>query len=473
MPLVNAENQNQKVKYSKHNSKANARFIGSVCKWGALAILAFVAVTAIPAMATNHQAAALAMIGMTIPLGLSRRGPLMDFDGRSGGGKTAEERFFSEMLASVKDIKRGQSDFESRMENVTLAMAGHQPNWRRSMAAQAISKLQNDEVRNLSFNLMIRELFRSVTQIRDAGAVVGKRLQRALGTGTSPGSSYVSEGILEQVYDALAMYGAWSTLDVIPVQKGSYKVPVKTARPLAAWIDEGTQIPDDENADGSAPTLYIKTAAALVNVSRQLLEDAEVDLTQNVMLDLMESISERLDWSFFRADGTDDTTDGGFSGIFHSGTPAVAADGGTTVEALDYTDFVRCLTTVKPAVLNRSARWWIHPTILARICAIKDLAGRSIFLPAGDLPSPGAIGSILGYPVSLGFIAPSTNTASQPVAAFGDPKAYAVGLRQDISVEASEQAKWDTFQVSFRGVVRAGGVMRDAECFSILKTSAV
>jgi len=451
-----------------HNQKKSGRFNAPIVRFGALSILAILAAALLPGLLHNPEVF-LAM-GMILPIGLGTK--FLDFDGRAGGGFMSEDDFQREVLSVVKDVKRDQHSFEARMESISAAMSGREANFRRAMAVRTISKIQTEEKLNLSFNLLFRQIFRSVEAISRAANVVEKRLNRALGTTTSPGSTVVQQGLIEEVYDALAIFGAWSTLDVIPVNRGSYKVPVKTARPTAGWIDEGSPIPDDTNQAGTAPTLLIKTAGVLVNVSKQLLEDAEIDLTQDLLLDFIEALAERLDWSFFRGTGTANSTDGGFTGIFSAGTAATAATGNQTVEDLDYTDFIRCLTTVKPAVLSRPARWWIHPTMLARVCAIKDIAGRPIFLPSSAVPSPGAIGSILGYPVSLSLIAPTTNTAGSSIAVFGDPKAYAVGIRQDIGIEAAEQFRWNTFEVSMRGIVRAGGVIRDAQSFAVLKTSA-
>ena len=457
-----------------HHSKKSARFNASIVRFGAFIILALLAAALLPGLAHNPEI--LLGIGIILPIGKGLK--FLDYEGRSGGGSLDDEgQWRAEVLKLITDAQTENRDEDIRARQFALALAGLDTNIRRAKAARALATIQSDEVLNNAFNLKMRSMFRSSSAAMEEAAMkFQKSLKSAMGrkgldTASTPGSTFVNAQLISTIYDALGTYGAWSTLDVVPVKAGSVKVPVKTARPQAGWIEEGEPIPEDENAAGTAPVINIKKAAVLLYVTRELLEDSEADLTGSVLVDFMEALSERLDWSFFRADGTADQTDGGFSGIFHSGTAAVAAGGNTTVEELQYEDVLRVLTVVKPAVLNRKARWWIHPTMLVRICAIKDNAGRPVFMPYTAVPSPGAIGSLLGYPVEMSFIAPNTNAAGQPVAAFGDPRAYAVGVRRDIELEASEHFKWNSMQVAFRGIARAGGVMRDAECFAVLKTA--
>jgi len=74
--------------------------------------------------------------------------------------------------------------------------------------------------------------------------------------------------------------------------------------------------------------------------------------------------------------------------------------------------------------------------------------------------------------VTLVGAAPSGNTAGSKVAAFGDPQSFAVGVRKDFELATSEEFKWDTFQISFRGVGRADGVGRRADGSAILTLAA-
>ena len=98
----------------------------------------------------------------------------------------------------------------------------------------------------------------------------------------------------------------------------------------------------------------------------------------------------------------------------------------------------------------------MHPHVMAYALGVKDDNGRPIFQTALEKPTHG-IGNIFGYPVKMVSAAPSANAAEAKVAVFGDPRAYCVGVRKNFEFEASDHARWNTYERSFRGVARADG----------------
>lgn len=340
-----------------------------------------------------------------------------------------------------------------------------------------IKRIQWDPELRSRFNIAVR-LAVSKTQemvpsrLRDQyKEITGK----ALGEDTSPGSLLIDDKLSSEIYDTLASYGIWSSFQVDRVGTQTTKYPVTTARPAANFVlTEGGTVADG-SFTGASVSNVVEVIAALINVSIQLLQDAEYDVTGYVMNHFAESFSERLDYACLRADGTADATNGGMTGIFNGGTAAAADQGAgadDTVEELEFEDVTRCLLTVDPIVLQRPARWWIHPQILIRMLSIKDSNGRPIFLTALESPTPKALGSILGYPVTPSLAAPSTNTASQKVAAFGDPAGLVVGIRSDYTFDASDHFRWNTLERSFRAYGRAGVKVRRALSFAILTLGA-
>jgi HK97 family phage major capsid protein len=249
--------------------------------------------------------------------------------------------------------------------------------------------------------------------------------------------------------------------------------PVKTARVNAQWLtSEAVAIPDDTNEAGSTMTLTVLPNAVLLNVSRQLIEAAEFDVTAVVMEDFQQAWNLRLDTAAFTGNGTGDGNNGGFTGVFNAGIKAVAAPGNTSVSGLDFDDVTRVLTTVAPVVLKRKPCWWMHPQMLVRMMGIKDNNGRPIFLGSLEAPSYGAIGTILGYPVVPVMAAPNTDGAGQLVAAFGDRNGQVVGVRDDFVFESSDHYRWNTLERSFRAYGRAATGCRQANAFAILQTAS-
>jgi HK97 family phage major capsid protein len=332
-----------------------------------------------------------------------------------------------------------------------------------------IQRIVNDPEKRARLNLAVRLAVDRNGDMRPAC----EPLARAIGEDTGEGSTLIIAQLFKEIYDTLAQYGDWSTLGVRRLGTKVTNFPIKTARVAAQWLTtEAAPIPDDTNEAGSTMTLTVLPNAVLLNVSRQLIEDAEFDVTAMVMEDFQQAWNLRLDTAAFAGDGVADGNNGGFTGLFNAGNKATAAQGNTTAGTLDFDDVNRCLTTVAPVVLKRKPRWWMHPQMLVRMMGIKDNNGRPIFLGALEAPSYGAIGTILGYPVVPVMAAPNTDGPGQLVAAFGDRSGQVVGVRDDFVFESSDHYRWNTLERSFRAYGRAATGCRQANAFAVLQTAA-
>jgi len=373
------------------------------------------------------------------------------------GRLTRETRGAIDDLTQVKNQVESLDATLAALKKVQVALAHEQ----RSAVGDPRQRILASDEKRAAFSAAVRNACRIPVQQRD------------LGESSTPGSTLIGPVIAHEIYDTLARYGAWSTLGVRRLGTRLTKFPVKTARPSASFIlTEGSAIPTDTSAAGTSVDLDVEVIGSLISVSRQLLEDAQFDLTADVLDDFVEAFNYRLDYAAFNGNGTADVNNGGMTGIFGAATTATAAAGGTTISSLKIDDFINVLATVDSGVLNRACAWWIHPQILARLVGVKDGNGRSVFLTALEAPTPSGIGSILGYPVHLVYAAPSANTAGSKIAVFGDPQAALVGVRTDFSFEASDEYLWNTYQRSFRGVGRAGVAIRKASGLAALTLAA-
>ncbi len=403
--------------------------------------------------------------------------------------KTLEEKHEEILKAMPSDLKGTleevtklkkvandqQASFESMqrsMEKFTGQMRAHT----RGSFGDPIKRIQNDEEMRWRLNAAVRLAVTDGTgdMVQRVKKTFPDFITKALGEDASPGSTLINQQLYQEIYDTLEMYGIWNTWQVIRLGTKTTILPVKTARAVAlAIIAEGTQITDDANKTGTTVTATVLDIACLLNVYLRLIEDAEFDVTADVLNDFAEATAYRLDWFCTQADGGSDTTDGGMTGVFGGGGTAVtAAAGNVTVETTDEADWRNVLLGVDAAVLQRAARWWMHPQILIRALAIKDGNSRSIFLTALEAPTSKGIGSIFGYPVTLGAACPTTNAASAKVAVFGDPAGQVVGIRNDFSVAASDHHKWDYAMRSFRIIGRAATKIRRATAFGVLTLPA-
>jgi HK97 family phage major capsid protein len=295
---------------------------------------------------------------------------------------------------------------------------------------------------------------------------------KALGEDSSPGSTMIDEDLSADIYDSLLRFGAWATLGVRPVGTKNTKVPVKTARPVANFIlTEAGTVSDDTTKAGTNVTLEVEVIAVLLNVSLQLIEDGEIDIVADVLDDFIEAVNFRADFAAFQGSGAADATHGGVTGLFNFGTAATAAATRTSIALTKYDDWLRCLTTVDAAVLSRQARWWMHPSLIAASIGVQDSNGRPIFQTALEAPAGGIV-NLFGFPVTMVGAAPSANAASAKVAAFGDPRAYAVGMRKGFTFEASDAPRWSTLERSFRGHCRFDAVGARASALAVMTLPA-
>ena len=417
-----------------------------------------------------------------------------EFNGDTGGGAGGLETkaFQDKVLESVKTIKTDQQKLLENYDNlgketkktfdeltkVKNGFDGYDAQFKQ--IDQLMKKLQlqltlESRMANGGNTLSCgQRLVRDKEQTKQVFAQIARSIgmpgaaQRALGEDSSPGSTMITDELSSDIYDSLLRYGAWSTLGVRAVGKKLHKLPLKTVRPVAGVIlTEGGTLTDDTNKAGSSVSLEMEVYAVLLNVSLQLIEDGEFDVVADVIDDFIEALNYRLDFCAFSGSGVADVTNGGVTGLFNFGTVATAAATRTTIGATKYEDWLQCLTTVDAAVLTRPARWWIHPTLCAAAIGVKDENGRPVFQTAQEAPAGGIL-NMFGYPVTMVGAAPSTNAASAKVAAFGDPRAYAVGVRKQFVIEQSDHAGWTELQRSFRGHGRADAVGVKASALAVM-----
>lgn len=394
-----------------------------------------------------------------------------NFDNLEKDTKKAFEDL-TKLKQSANDTQEGFTAFQKKLGEIEFRLRQEA----RHAFGDPAKRISADEDLRLRFNAALRLAMNDSSG--DMKRLVKAKfpsefVKKALGEDSSPGSTLINDALANEIYDTLAMYGVWNSFGVRRLGTKITKYPVKTARPVANFIlSEGGTIADDTTKAGTSVSLEAEVIGVLLNVSRQLIDDAEFDVTADVLNDFAEAFALRLDYAALRADGTADATNGGMTGVFAGGTASVAASTHTTAETLTFEDVTKVMLSVDAGVLNRQCKWWMNPQILIRMLSIKDSNGRPIFLTALEAPTPGGIGSILGSPVITAHAAPTTNAASAKLAVFGDPNAQVVGIRNDFAFEASDHARWTTYERSFRGVGRGGVKIRKASGLAVLTTAA-
>lgn len=472
---------NMKFGNAKRTARRNQKICTAVFSClGILAILAIIGGT----YSGNHELAVVS----TASFGMMGFVPKMDKEPAMGGGGTmTQEQFQGKVIDTLgnqnEKLDKFQRENKTLLDEITQLKEAADGSEESIKALElkvskfalkqhaAIRRSTGDPIRDILADpekkTLINALVRSAVK-----APLSEDHKKALGSASTPGSTYLQDALMTDIYDTLSSYGVWSSFDVRNVNTLNNKFLVKTARPIALVFGEGITITEDTSKAGTSVTHTAKGIKVLLSVPNELLEDSEIDLSQDILTDFIEAVAYRMDFMCLTADGTNDSTNGAQTGIFEGGTAATAASGNTTVETLDFEDVTATLLAVDEAVMGRGACWWIHPQMLVRLLHIKDLNGRPIFLTATEAPAPGAMGTLLGYPVKLSSAAPNTNSAGQPIAAFGDPKGLVAGLRKSFDFKTSTEASFHDDETVFRGIARFGCKIRRAAAFGILTTAA-
>jgi HK97 family phage major capsid protein len=406
--------------------------------------------------------------------------------------KTAQEKLLSDVGNLQKETKQALEDFTNEKNNFAsskdvngiMAKLGllqtQLGNEKRMAFGDPVKRLANNEAFRCTFMAKLLGELELLSHPRVKASGVFKELQskgfvaKDLDSGNAPGSTYLDTNEVErEIYDALLTYGAFRTMDVRMIGRKATEIPIKTARPVMLFVDEAAAIGADATKAGSRITVTAKKVGGLISTTTELEEDDVIGVVEDILRDFMEAYAYRLDFIALTANGDADNVDGGFSGMFYGGTAKVAAATHTTMATITYADVLACLTGVDAAVLQRGvAKWWSHPTIVAKTMGILDLNGRPIFQTAIEAPSFGAIGTILGFPVVMAGAAPSTDAASAKLMAFGDPYNQAVRIRRDFTFDRSEHFAFNTDELTYRATGRAASKTKIATSTTVLTAAA-
>jgi len=256
-------------------------------------------------------------------------------NGGAGGTPVLDEQFRKTVLEGVGHVRKTTDEMVAKYDNLDTTtkkafedltkLRGEQTDLqskvdaiqRIGVALQRESRMANaDPIARIAAceekRTLLNALVRKAASARNPDVRLSEAQRKALNTADSPGSTHLVSDLASDIYDTLSSYGIWSTFAVRNLGTKTTILPVKTVRPVAAWrTSEGGAISDDTNKAGTSGNADVRTMAVLINVANELLQDAEIDVTSDVMMDFAEAIAYRLDWSALQADGTSDATDGG------------------------------------------------------------------------------------------------------------------------------------------------------------------
>lgn len=247
---------------------------------------------------------------------------------------------------------------------------------------------------------------------------------------------------------------------VIPIGGGSLQVPKRTGTPTATWRGE-TQAMTETNLTVGLEEIPTHELAAMVDVSNQLLEDAQIDLEGYVATEVQEQFGVAEGTAFVSGNGMNKP-----EGILQGGITQKETGTNDTFVADDLIDLYY---EVKTGYAQRGT-FLMNRLILRQVRKFKDSnTGQYIWVPG---LSSGEPATILGRPYIEVPDMASAVADGALVAAFGDwERAYIAVERLSMQMQRDPYTQGDNGITRFRFRRRVGGQVVNPDAARILEVN--
>jgi HK97 family phage major capsid protein len=278
--------------------------------------------------------------------------------------------------------------------------------------------------------------------------------------GTAPDGGYLVPDVTKpKILELLETYGqARKLFTIMPMGNNPViHIPKVNTGATAYFVNEGATATSSKPTLGQL-TLTAKKLVGIVAVSRELMEDAIVDVSDFIINQLAKAIAKKEDEACF-SDATP------FTGIFSTGVTASdfghSADLSGNISNLSYDVLLDAVYGLDQSLLT-GAKWAMHRTIFAKIRELKDSNGRPLIYDA----NAGNPATLFGYPVVLIENAPAVSgtLASKPYVVFGNFENSIFGVRSEVTYEVSKEATVDGTSLWQNGLV--GILMQERVAFN-------
>lgn len=239
--------------------------------------------------------------------------------------------------------------------------------------------------------------------------------------------------------------------DIVTVRKtskGAVSYPKRTGQFAAVRVGEGATRSETTGWTVGRERIPIHAMHALVKISREDLDDAEVNLEQIMNEEAGEQFGVKEGAEFVSGTGVEEA-----EGILTNAAviAARAKLGSTTIPT--YGKMVDLLHSLKTAYFN-NATWIMNLGTLGAVRQVVDGDGRLVWQPDMTGTSPG---TILGRPYKLIPDMPAISSASNSIAVGDFKRAYVWGDRTQMEVQRLVEKFADEGVIGFQFFGRSGG----------------
>ena len=333
--------------------------------------------------------------------------------------KAATKSEVSEAVASIKSEVKAW--LESEKEAMTKKAGIYNP------AVQEKRKGLNTYMRSF----VRAALTEDVAAMKTLNGVASVKELTTDATGSPYGGYAVFQELSTEIRHLVTEYGvARREMTTVQLTKNAYEQNSLATDVTVYWVDEAAAVKSTQVVLGRGE-LKLKKLGAVVSLTRELLEDEEIDLFGFIGGRIAEAFAKAEDEAFFIGDGT--STYGSFTGLTKlSGLQGVTL-ASTKVNFSDATadDFLTMQDKVPQGALS-NGKYYMHRVVRNVVRKLKGSDGQYIYQsPAGDMPA-----MLWNKPVVEVETMASVSAVSTVMAIFGDLKQAALlGYKGAISAD--------------------------------------
>lgn len=325
-------------------------------------------------------------------------------------------------------------------------------------------------------DLLRLKVCNSITEFRNSPVVksIKNRLQSGVygkAYATTPdaaGGAAVFDQFLPEFINNVNQYGASRGpfgARVVAMSSDSMDIPVKTGLHTVSYPGEGSAATASTGIGYSRQNLRPSTGIVLVRATREVLDDAAIDLAGDHFQEIARSFAYYEDYRVYMANGEATYAgDTGLSGAFGTLTLASAASasvGGDTWSAHTDTHLSLALSKVPSYARNRLA-WYCTPEFSAAVFTrLSRAAGGVNFM---EMEGRGLVQTYMGRPIIENNVMNSDDdTGTDTIDAYvGDmSRAVIIGDRMSLELTTNDSLYYDSYEIAIRGVVRTDVIVSD------------
>lgn len=329
------------------------------------------------------------------------------------------KKFQDNMLAKVQSII--EKEAEKRAKKVGL---------------YATDADEDQVARRKALSNKLRESLKYVIGGSHDEAIVKEMTTDASGT---PYSGYITDDQLSaEIRHLTTEYGVSAReFTTISFMEKSYKANSLATDIATFWVDEGGAIKSGQVVLGQS-SLEIKKLATIVTLTRELLQEQEIDFVSFIGSRVAEGFAQAEDEAFFIGDGT--STYGSFTGLLNNTNTNLVTLVGTTFASITAEKLLDMQDATPSGALPNS-KYYMHRSIFNLVRKLRadavtgsDSKGEFLYQNPADANQT----TIWGRPVVLVEAMPSTSDTASDTAfvLFGDLKKATIrGIRGGITAD--------------------------------------